>query len=365
MGHWRKQEISFFVTSECNLECPFCYIPKLPIRPEHRTIDLDFAEAGLRYFFTTNQSRVIRFFASGEPTQAFETMVEIHERAKRLVGDDLVVELQTNGCFEGTCADWVERNVDLIWISCDGPPQIQDSQRPMRDGRPSSPMVLGSIRRCLETRGMQVGVRATLMESNLSRQAELVEYFNSLGVRFVCAAPAYSSTANGSVTTPNLLTFSEHFVPAFYMAQKLGMFYQTHLMVNFDEPVQYYCRACTPCPQLTTDGYVSCCDWASFGPDYLPGPLQELIYGHYDKQAKEIVIDPEKLKRIIDRNVRLLAANGCSGCTALKNCGGGCLGKMIVETRDMYKATPGWCQAVRYLAEHLPTNRGLFPCLHS
>jgi len=340
-------------------------MPKLKIKPEHRVIDLEFAKAGIRYFFSTNSSRAIRFFAAGEPTQAFPDMVEIFEYAKWLAGPELKVELQTNGCFSEEVANWVERNVDVLWISCDGPPEIQDRQRPMVGGKPSSPIVLQNVQRYAKVNRMQFGVRATVAEENLSRQTELVEFFQRMGVKFLCAAPTYHSTVNQKIKTPPLLVFAENFVPAFYQAKKLGMFYQTHLIVNFDEPVEYYCRACTPCPQLTSDGFISCCDWACFGPDYLPGPLQELLYGHYDKETKKIIINEEKKRRIMERNVNYLALKGCSGCPALTHCAGGCIGKMIVETNDLYKATSEWCTAVKHLMNNLPLNQGLFPCLHS
>jgi hypothetical protein len=139
----------------------------------------------------------------------------------------------------------------------------------------SATVVLANIRRLAAHPSMQFGVRATFMPEHFGRQIEVLEFFRSLGVHYVCGAPAYSSTVNPNITVPVLQDFAHHFVPAFYHAQRAGMFYQTHLMVNFDEPVARYCRACTkPAhPQLTSDGYVSCCDWASFGPGYLPGLL--------------------------------------------------------------------------------------------
>jgi len=77
-----------------------------------------------------------------------------------------------------------------------------------------------------------------------------------LGVKYVCGAPAYSSTVNEKTPVPMLVRFAQEFVPAFYHAQGNGQLYQTRLMVNFDEEVDSYCRACsTPvCPQLTSDG---------------------------------------------------------------------------------------------------------------
>jgi len=365
MGFWRKQQISFFLTSKCNLACYYCYIPKIEIDPKDQVIDIEFARAGLRDFFGSNPSRTIRFFSAGEPTLAFEQMVKITEMAREMAGSALRVELETNGYFEGEVANWIEKNVDILWISCDGTPEIQDAQRPTCGGKPSSGIVLENVRRYAKCSNIQFGVRATISGENLDKQVNLIEFFNKLGVKNVAASPTYYSYVNPNVKkTPSLVEFAEHFVPAFYKAQKLGMFYQTLLIVNFDEEVDIYCQACIPCPRLTTDGFVSCCDWACFGPKYLPGPLQECIYGHFDETTGKIIYDQEKIERIRQRNVFYLSQNNCKSCKALRHCAGGCMGKMIAETGNMYKATSDWCAAIRYLFDKLPVKKGIFPYIH-
>ena len=364
MGFWRKQQLSLFLTSKCNLACHYCYIPKTRIDPEDQLISLDFAYAGLRDFFAAYPSRTIRFFGAGEPTQAFTRMVQITEVARQMAGPALRIELETNGYFDEDIANWIEDNVHILWISCDGPPAIQDTQRPTCDAQSSSDVVLGNVMRYAECGRMQFGVRATIVEKNLNRQTDLVEYFHSLGVKYLAASPAYHSKVNPSIKTPSLVEFARHFVPAFRRAVELDMFYQTLLMVNFDEEVSFYCQACEPCPRLTTDGLVSCCDWAAFGPKYLPGALQDCIYGRFDKQTRQIVYDQVRIDRIRLRNVSYLGQNACKGCIALRHCAGGCVGKMIAETSDLYQATTEWCTAVQYLFSHLPAVQGLFPYLH-
>lgn len=369
MGHFRKQCISFLVSSECNLNCVYCYIPHWGNRvavPD-RVLDVEFAVAAMKEFFSWSPIKGIRFFSAGEATMQFDRMLEIHEAAKQLAGDELRVELQTNGYFDDAVADWIAKHVHVLWISCDGPPELQDAQRPTVDGGRSSDIVLRQVRRFTKEPNMQFGVRATFLPEHFDRQIEVLDYFRELGLKYVCGAPAYSSTVNDHTPTPILLNFAKAFVPAFNHAREIGMFYQTHLMVNFDEPVTAYCRACTTpiCPQLTSDGYVSCCDWASFGPDYLPGILQECIYGKWDPEQHRIVYFPERAERISNRNVEHLRIGPCEGCEIVEHCAAGCIGKVMVRSGALDKIDPNWCAAVLYLARHIPRNTGIYPVRHS
>ena len=49
MGHFRKHCISFLMSSTCNLNCTYCYIPHWgeTVDPCDRTIDLEFATQAL------------------------------------------------------------------------------------------------------------------------------------------------------------------------------------------------------------------------------------------------------------------------------------------------------------------------------
>jgi radical SAM protein with 4Fe4S-binding SPASM domain len=368
MGHSSKQMITLFTSAVCNLNCGYCYAPReKTIREDHKKINVDFARLAIRDYFEQTQNYYIRFFGAGEPTIAFDEMKAIHEFSKNLSNNNLKTELQTNGYFDDIVADWIEKNVDVLWISFDGLPSLQDKQRPTQAGLGSSDIVISNIKRFANNKNMQFGVRATITNDNFHKQIEMIEYLSSIGVTYVCGSPCYSSTANKNVSTPRTSKFAECFVPAYEHAKKMGMFYQTHFIVNFNknEKAEAYCRACVPSPHVTTDGFISCCDWALFGPEYLPGPLQELVYGRYDPIENKIIYDKNKIKRIEKRNVKTLEKGACKGCAALYQCAGGCIAKTIVVTNDLYTPSDEWCSATRYLLKNLPPNQDGFPCFHS
>lgn len=364
MGFWRKEQITILLTATCNLNCYYCYMPKLKVDEEERLINVDFAKIGINDYFNSGKQKAIRFFSPGEPTIAFKEMVEITEYARKLAKDDLIIEIETNGYFNNEIAEWIENNVNIVWISCDGSSEIQDLQRPTLKGNKSSDIVMSNIQRFAKNSKIQFGVRATISDENLYKQCELIEFFNTLNVKYVSAAPMYRSKVNKNITKTPIMDFAKGFIPAFHRALELNMFYQNLLIVNFDEEVNIYCQASTPTPRLTPDGFVSCCDWASLGPKYIPnGVLEDLIFGHYVPEEQRIIYYPERIANIQKRNVEFLSKGDCKDCFVLKHCAGGCVGKIASITDNIYKMDNNWCDSVKFLYNNLNIKKR-FPVLN-
>lgn len=368
MAHVRKQMISFFMTTKCNLKCVYCYTPKYKqIKKEDTTIDLEFAKKGIDDFFRDSASRYIRFYGIGEPTLEIEKMKQIRDYAYLQAGDSLKVELQSNGTFDVNTRDWISKNVDVLWISCDGVPAVQDAQRPFVGGQPSSYIVESNLKYLCKIERIQVGVRATLTADLISKQKELIDYLYGLGVKYINVLPAFAPEegSNSKIFKWQPLDFAENFYLAHEYAKTKGVWYNTMCIVNFDEPTRHACRSCTPCPHLTTDGYVSCCDFTQLGSEYINSSLSQLIYGKYDNNRKRIVYDEEAIHKIRARCVENLVQNTCKGCEYIENCAGGCMGQVVNETGDLMGKCEDNCQIVRYLGERFERNEKLHPAFHS
>lgn len=359
-----KEQITISLTGSCNLQCIYCYMPKEHAVTDQELIDFRFCMRGIEDFFRNSSSRCIRFFAGGEPTLAFPLMKKITQAARDLAGDVLRLELETNGFFSEDIANWIAENIHYLWISCDGPPEVQNQQRPSRLNSEACQVIYRHISRFAQQPELQLGVRATLQDVSAQDQMEMIDFFHSLGVTNVAASPVFSSYANERTHTANVLGFAEGFVPAYWHAKELNMQYLSLFMVNFDEPTDVFCQASIPTPRLTRDGYVSCCDWAAVGPGRLPEWMESCIFGRYDPDQDVIHYDMDKIKNIRQRNVRYLGQNACKGCPALYHCAGGCIGKVMSQSKDMLQMFEPWCEAVRYLYKHLRLNEGDITVLH-
>jgi radical SAM protein with 4Fe4S-binding SPASM domain len=360
MAHFRKEIISMILTNKCNFKCKYCLADDIK-DGKKQTLDIDFAKQGIDDFFAERKSRKMRFYAMGEPTTEMQLMKKIHEYAKQRAGDELSVELQTNGFFPESTREWIAQNVDRVWISLDGPPDVMDQARRTLGGKSVRESIEGNIRFLLTHSKGSIGVRPTITNANLYRQVEMIQYFHSLGIENVWSHHEFSPVGknrgilNRSVAAIDLLEYAKEAVRAWRRAEELGVFYRPFLAGSFDEECRYSCRACLPAPHLTFDGFVSACDMAFHGDT----PLQDFIYGKWDPESRRIIYFKDKIRKLRSRSLENMPEE-CSKCEASCNCAGGCLGEAYFETGSIFGIRPDHCEAVRYLAKHLPRNQGRY-----
>lgn len=370
MGHVRKQTISIYLNATCNLACRYCVLAtqKNIVSNEDRIIDLEFAKRGIYDFFRDYAGRAVRYYGAGEPTLAFNQLRELTGYAESLTTDKVFFELQTNGFFDEEKAEWIKKNMDFVWISCDGMPEIQDKYRPTKKGDISSFVVVRNIMSLTGNDNSKIGCRATLPLEMIDRQIELIDYFISLGVRYICVERAFSSIDEKlfSAEQQSPRFFADKYYEAYLYAREKDIFYGHLNMANFDEKVRYNCRACFPYPHLTTDGYVSCCDIAPFGKEkYKENSQSELIYGKWNEESGLIEYDEEKISNIRSRNVDVLRESTCKSCEVLNYCAGGCLGQALLESGSILGKSSWNCAVTKYLFEKMPIEQGLYPVTHS
>jgi uncharacterized protein len=369
MVHAAKKVATFILGEGCNLNCSYCLMEEAK-DGETEEIDLDFAKQGMDDFFDGRPdifgfgNTKIRFYSMGEPTMQMPLMKELTAYARSKIGDSLHVELQTNGVFSPEIADWIAENVAVTWVSLDGPADVQDRLRQTRNGKSVREIVERNIQRLLEEPNIAVGVRPTITSANNGRQQEMIRYFDSLGIKNVWTHHAFvpigenNDVLNSPVAGVSLMEYAKNYVEAYKVAEKLGLFYGSFLAVNFDESCRHACRACLPMPHFTLDGAVSSCDMA-YSRDT---KFEELIFGEWKPETKEIAYFPERIAKLRARTVESIPE--CNECDVASNCAGGCLGEAYYETGSMNGIRPDHCEAVKYLAKHLPRNEGRFPLHH-
>jgi uncharacterized protein len=373
MPHINKKMISFFLTTKCNLRCVYCYNSTERAK-EERTLSFEFAKAGIDYFFRETDSRHIRFYGPGEPTREFPLMKRIAGYARHIAGGAVSVEIQTNGVFGPEIRTWLSENAHIVWFSFDGPPDIQNSNRPLPGNKPSAEIIEENVKyftrlAAYRAGGNVAGVRITMSDKNIHRQIEMIDYFRALGVRHIWTDPLFPAVDTRPVCEDpekerafrfDMDGYLDEFIPAYQYAKERGVFYSTFLMCNFDGESPYHCRSCIPVPHLTPDGYVSACDLVTFGET--AHHMDPFIYGRWNETANELEFFEDKISAL--RNRRVENMDACKNCSVSPRCGGYCPGEVLNETGSLTGRKPRHCGAIKRLAKTIGFSEERFPVFH-
>lgn len=186
MAHVRSFELTMFLIDKCHLDCVYCYPGDY--KENKRSISKDFAFYAIDRCIGNGITNKIRFYAVGEPTLNFRLMREVHDYAVAKY-TDLLFELQTSGVFNHLICDWIGQHINTVWISCDGPPDIQDRQRPLRNGGKTYHIIERNIQSLLRQKTV-VGIRPTVTPYSFNKLSDIVHYAVELGVRYIYFHPA-------------------------------------------------------------------------------------------------------------------------------------------------------------------------------
>lgn len=361
MAHADKQMISFFVTTNCDLDCVYCYTNKKTGAHKGQTLEFDFAKRAIDDYFASPYAKHVRFQGAGEPTTNMDLLKKILAYAMSATDDEVTAEIQTNACFSPAVAEWVAENIDNIWASCDGLPSIQNHNRPFLGGGGSAHVFERNVRHLVANAKKMVGIRSTITKTNVMLQKECIDYYRSLGIRYIWVDPVFPRVGEQEAEDAmDLMTFAKEFLAAVRHAESFGVEYGSILTCNFDRRCNYACRACLPVPHVTTDGYISACDMALYGNDN--DHMALFYYGRWDREAGTIEYDSQKLARLRSRDVD--AIPHCSNCVAKHNCCGYCPGEVLNETHDYFGQKPQVCQAIRWLFVNMTDKQKQYTYTH-
>lgn len=360
------------MTTKCNLCCRYCYNANERNSIEEHSLSFEIAKAGIDWYFENNESRHIRFYGPGEPTQEFKLLKDITTYAKSypVRGDFVTVEIQTNGVFTENIREWILNNANIVWMSFDGMKDIQSYNRPLNplydelfNNRSSADVLEENVRWFIknkDTRNLMIGARVTITDLNIERQIEMVDYFYDLGIQYVWTNPLFYGVGEKPVCEDdakktayhfNMQHYIEHYLNAYKYADTKGVFWGSFLTINFDGESAYHCRSCTPldAPHITPDGYISACDMVVLGAK--PYHMKPFIVGKWNPKKKCFDWDMEKVQILNNRKSTFI--NHCKSCPVQLHCGGYCLGEIVNETGVLDGQNTIKCKAIRRLYAEL------------
>ncbi len=182
--------VAWLITGRCNLDCEYC-----KWKHERTTKELD--TAAVDDMIGQMQAAGVRLisFTGGEPL----VRKDIGHIIRSVKDRGLVCKLNTNGMLLESRLDDL-RPLDLLQISVDGPPDVQDNLR----GEGTSAKAARAIELAREA-GIRVQLIACLTRDNVTRLDEVLDYGHELDVGFCfqLLTPQYMDDAEIETSMPD------------------------------------------------------------------------------------------------------------------------------------------------------------------
>lgn len=354
-------------TNQCQLRCTYCYSDageRVDLIQESNdsptTLGIEDTRAAIKTVCNTarifqdigrNEKASVRFIGGGEPTFNWNWLKDSIDFAKKTaegMGVPLELRLVTNGVYSEDRANWLARNFDAIHLSIDGPPDIQDVQRPLPIGTGSSKYVMRSMKLFCES-DAKTTVRSTWTDLAVGRGREIAEFFfsESPRLRAVHVEPGSASPIGRThFSPPTTQAFVETFKEAYIATEELGYGGRfittriaTQIKTSYCESTQGRAVYVTPTGDIT-----NCNEVADEGDPR----WKEFHMGEVVGEPRELRVLPELATRAIESGRTNSFRAECEGCIAQWSCRGGCRAAYLA---DPNKWVDNWCAQVQPLTE--------------
>jgi uncharacterized protein len=337
-------------TEGCNLRCTYCYSSATNSKV---LLDVDVALAGLEHCAKEVERQGLpvltcRFLGGGEPTIHWELITACTQRTRELaqkIGVRSGVSLVTNGVMSEAKARWIGENLDSVTLSIDGPPDIHNRNRPRANGTASHPDAARTLRILQQASRCKVDVRSTVLEDDLPRMREIVEFFHQeFNLKRLCLEPVSicGRAKDNRHIAPMALEFARHFMDARQYGRERGM------DIEYSSAVlsRLQVRFCTTMGRhfgLNPDGSVASCSEVHSREDE-KAPL--LLVGEMT-DGGVVQIDTSQVDVLKQRTLANLPS--CEKCFARYHCSGGCPVRAARTDGDFFGPFKSMCGAVRTL----------------
>lgn len=217
-------------TRSCNLQCAYCDF--LSDQDAGNTMSLAMAKQAIdAYFEILDQEKGCRAdiqFFGGEPFHAPEVVYFSAAYGRRKAEQrafDVHFEVTTNGVFKPEIARWAAEHFDAIILSLDGPSDIQESQRPAKNGKPVFPIVYGNAK-IISSGSADLIIRSCVSHKTAHRMAAMAKWivgeFQPKAVCFESLHPTEQS-AEAGLLPPEPIEFASQFHAAAEILEAHGI----------------------------------------------------------------------------------------------------------------------------------------------
>lgn len=345
--------LTLLLTRRCNLGCTYCYAFA---KPNGASMPVDIALGAVEWFANQAPKPKLRitFHGGGEPTLEQNLIKIVVKRVGEIRRDRKATFLiTTNGTATKKFIDWMMDKKFGISVSMDGPPEIQNRNRPFIGGGPSSTVVENNIR-YLVTHSYPFTIRVTY--SSADDIVKIVRYFGDLGVKKLHLEPLFPYGRNYNavefgkkshyeVYSPTGGELVKKFVQAMDICREYGIkIYNGHL-IHFTRGIGYFCGSASGKSMVVShDGLITGCLEVVDSEDKDSVPF---LLGHWIPNDRSFSVDLDKIKKFQNRHADTLTE--CKDCFARYSCAGGCSVKAVRATGNFLERDIPYCNFTKAL----------------
>ncbi|MGI9499643.1 MAG: radical SAM protein [Geminicoccaceae bacterium] len=335
--------LSLNVAQTCNLACGYCYADEGRFGGKRRLMDEATARraVGLLLDEAEPTGSAVLGFMGGEPLQNRSLVQGVTEGAAAEAwwrGIRLGFSITTNATLL-TDADavFLSDHRFTVAVSLDGPPSVNDRQRPDRRGGSSFVRACDGLEKILARSGAHVSIRATVTPRT-GPLLPILESLLELGAHEVGFAPVLVSPNPAlAFGEENFSALLAHMITCGEAAKKAILERRRFPFSNFETGLHeitrgshrpYSCSAAAGYGSVSADGGLFACHRSIDDDAFRIG---DLISG-LDDEARNAFLN--------DRHV--LRQDPCRTCWARFLCGGGCHHEVLARGRPGCDYIRGW-----------------------
>jgi len=329
------RSLSLVVTSRCNLACSYCFGGGGERAGSSSTWIV--LKSAIDYIRKQNKPVSVIFASPGEQTNDFK----LFKRTLNYVKKKLKIKsmmVSVNGTGNPDRYLEVIDSFNTFQISFDGPPEIQDKQRPLKNSRKSSLMVERTIKKLVK-KNKRFTIKTIVTDLHKGKEEYLCKYFYDLGIKEIVLASVRPLGAGDSYLGKVLgkRSWSSFVISSARSELKikelcnfLGLKSSLIIERSLGRKETPYCTL-GRLFDIGVNGNVSTCPaYADESDLNTYKGMGDLLIGKFNYEKKSFEMNEKKIKEL--RNVYKKAK--CSDCD-FKLCWGGCPLRNLRKNKDI------------------------------
>jgi uncharacterized protein len=344
--------LTIYVNNRCNMRCRYCY--SKPGADKDVKVSVEGVRSAARLIAEKceagNIPFTLAFHGGGEPTldrRHVNRLLETATEEASRFGLHPQTYIATNAAVSAGTAHWLATRFDLVGVSCDGPPEIQDIQRPGRSGEALSGSVIRTMS-ILNKLRCPFHVRVTISRATVRRQAEIVSWLADWLPEAIMIEPVY---VNRSGESPLERSHCTDFVEGFLDARAAGVARGIPISTSITRPDKLfgpYCNVLRNVLNLVPGDVATGC-FLDSRPESVA--LRGSRTGALDLAGRIFWMDAELIRSLIARcSVQPV---GCDDCLCSLQCTFGCPDRCALKPSWRSPVSEGGNESFRCLVNRM------------